>query len=160
MFMSDNDRSLLAATEDNKVLKWDIETNTIIQSMTWADKIPVKGYSVATAPLFAVFSAELHVLGIVYRGRPVVLWDVRNGAFIGVCGKISAANDRRRFTTTTVQSMVFGPASGTSLLTVSYQDEDLILFEPMKNKLIKSVTAGVQCLACSADGRTLLGGDT
>jgi WD40 repeat protein len=157
----DNDRTLLGAAKDNHLSTWDIFSGTRDSCVNWHESLAGQSTTTATrAPTVAAFSRELNLLGVVYRGEPILLWDLENDSILGYCGKAVQAKAGQRLVNTAVVDMVFNPIPATSLLAAAYQDGDLVLFDPLEGKILESVVAEAQNLASSPDGRTLASGNT
>ena len=157
--ITENDKTLMGATKDSRLITWDIGSGKQ-GSLHWHE---TQSSSTARAPTRAAFSLELRMLGILYRGQPIVLWDLDSDTICGYRGKGTSARVNktgRKIKNTAVVDLLFNPAPNTSLLAAAYQDGDLVLFDPV-NKVEKvNVVADAQTLACSPDGRTLASGDS
>lgn len=157
--ISENDKTLMGASKDSSLITWDIGSGKQ-GSVHWHE---TQSTTTARAPTRAAFSLELRMLGVVYRGQPIMLWDLDSNSIFGYCGKgISARVNKsgRKIKNTAVVDMLFNPAPNTSLLAAAYQDGDLVLLDPLNNLEKETVVADAQTLACSPDGRTLASGDS
>ena len=101
---------------------------------------------------------------VVYRGRPICLFDLNEDILLGTCNKEQSSGDELQemddAMVTPAIGLVFNPKSDISLLAATYIDGDLALFDPCELSLVTVVEAGAQALACSPDGRTLATGDS
>lgn len=108
------------------------------------------------APLAASISADLTMVAVVHRGKPVSLWSLENDDLIGHCdrdaGEIGQSNN------ISAQTALFNPNPDLSLLVIAYQDGDLALFDPWSQECFSSVAGDALSLACTPDGRTLATG--
>ncbi len=159
--ISENDRTLMVAAKDNHLIIWDNTSGRKDRLVHWHESLPGHAATDASrAPTVATFSRELRLLGVVYRGQPILLWDLENDSILGYCGKATPVKAGRRVVNTAVVDMVFNPIPATSLLAAAYQDGDLVLFDPVEGRIIETVVAEAQNLASSPDGRTLATGNS
>lgn len=158
------DVTLMAITRGNETASWNIAKGSTITPRIRQNSFVEDDSRYRTDLVAASFSLELGMLGIVYRGRPICLYDLDHDVFLGTCSKDLNVNDENRgFDETKVTpaiGLIFNPKSEISLLAATYLDGDLALFDPCELSLITIVEAGAQTLACSPDGRTLATGDS
>ncbi len=107
----------------------------------------------------AALSLELSMVAAVQRGRPISLYDLENGTFLGLCERETDTElDRADFALLWVHDFVFNPNPATTLLAALYHDGNLVLFDPCELAVKARVEADAQILACSPDGRALATG--
>ena len=107
------------------------------------------------APLAASISADLTMVALVHRGKPVSLWSLENDDLIGYCdpdtNDLGMAN-------ISAHTALFNPNPDLYLLVVAYQDGDLALFNPWTQECLSTMAGEALSLACTPDGRTLATG--
>ncbi|TVY14338.1 Vegetative incompatibility protein HET-E-1 [Lachnellula arida] len=109
----------------------------------------------------AAISLEFRMVAAVQRGRPIGLYDMEGGTFLGLCEKDDAVLEREDAALIWVRDFVFSPDTDMNSLVSLYHDGQLVLFDPCEMSVKTSVQANAQVLACSPDGRTLAtGSDT
>ena len=101
---------------------------------------------------------------VVYRGRPIALFDLDYDIFFGYCSKepvVDLESSRIEDTgVTPVLDLVFNLNPDLSLLAATYIDGDLALFEPCELSLLVVIQADATVLSCSPNGRTLATGSS
>lgn len=112
----------------------------------------------------ATCSGDLAMAAVVYRGRPICLFDLNYDIFFGCCSKDPVAElddtNLEEAGVTPVLDLVFNSNPEVSLLAATYIDGDLALFEPCELSLLSVVQADATVLSCSPDGRTLATGSS
>ena len=161
LHFNDNDRSMTAALRNNETMTWEIPNGNLLSTTKLIDQPSMGQQSVAArAPNAATFSQELNLLAVIFRAPVVMLWDLENDTFYGYCDRDSNADSGRKNTQTWPLDVVFNPNPDTSLLAATYWDGELVLFDPLEDKIIDRSLVGGEVLACSPDGRTLATGDS
>ncbi|OAP62860.1 hypothetical protein AYL99_02087 [Fonsecaea erecta] len=108
------------------------------------------------APLAAAVSPDRSLLALLYRGRPIYLYNLEDDAIIGQCGRDVGS----KVPNISVQTALFNPNPELNLLAVAYQDGELAIYDSCtQNELVK-VDGDAYSLAASPDGRTLGSGNT
>lgn len=109
----------------------------------------------------AAISLELRMVAAVQRGRPISLYDMEGGTFLGHCEKDEEILEREDAALIWIRDFVFSPDSDSNSLVSLYHDGLLVLFDPCEMSIKTSIHTNAQVLACSPDGRTLAtGSDT
>ena len=164
LIFDEKDVTLIAITKGNVTASWNIAEGSTITPRTRQNSFVADESTYRTDLIAASFSLELGMLGVVYRGRPICLYDLEHDVFLGICNKEFNADDEDRdlveTKVTPAIGLIFNPKPEISLLAATYIDGDLALFDPCELSLITIVEAGAQTLACSPDGRTLATGDS
>ena len=74
------------------------------------------------------------------RGRPIGLYDMEEGIFLGLCEREADTElERTDFALLWVRNFIFNHNPDTSLLAVLHHDGDLILFDPCE-LVVKTIT--------------------
>lgn len=89
MCFNEDNTTLMVAMRSNALLFWDSATGELVSSFQFSDidESTGKEHSHARAPTHAAFSPGLNLLAIVYRQRPIVLWDLEDCAYVGQYSK-------------------------------------------------------------------------
>ncbi|KAK3176965.1 hypothetical protein OEA41_008291 [Lepraria neglecta] len=160
----EKDTILMAITRGNVTCSWNLSEGTIKTPRIRQNSFEGEDSSFRRPLTAAAFSLELNMSAVVYRGRPVCLFDLNEDILLGTCNKEQSSGDELQemddAMVTPAIGLVFNPKSDISLLAATYIDGDLALFDPCELSLIAVVEAGAQALACSPDGRTLATGDS
>nr|KMM66557.1 hypothetical protein CPAG_02895 [Coccidioides posadasii RMSCC 3488] len=105
----------------------------------------------------AQFSPDLNLLTIIYRNRPIILWDV---ALRRTSLQIVKRGSDGVYETPNANAVVFHPNLEAHLIAVAYNDGDLVVHNFRIDQQTASFPLLAQTLAVSPDGRTLATGDT
>ena len=155
---------LMAITTGNVFCSWRLSDGTTSSPRVCRNPFEAEQSNLCRPLIAAAFSMELDMSAVVYRGRPICLFDLYGSAFLGTCSKERRADEEFQEMdeekVTPVVAIIFSPRPDISLLAATYIDGDLALFDPCELYLIAVVEADAQVLACSPDGRTLATGDS
>lgn len=154
----DDDRLLMVATKGNTIQSWNLQTGLADKECPWQESFGEQQFR--RPPITATLNSESSMLAIVYRGRPISLWDMVDESLYGLLGRESDLSSLALGTNTSVSSLVFSSNESIPLLAAAYEDGDLALFEYWDLKLVKVVEANAQIVACSPDGCTLATGNS
>ncbi len=157
LFVED-DKVLILATKGNGTMSWDMISGEIMDECPWTDAFGDERFR--RPPLNAAFSPDLTILAIVYRGRPISIWDMDDQTVVGFLGRETDLENLAIGTNTSVASLVFSSNPNLGLLAAAYEDGDLALFDPLNRSTIKVIEANSQTVASSPDGCTLLTGNS
>ncbi|KAI0537078.1 hypothetical protein GGR58DRAFT_361265 [Xylaria digitata] len=157
MAFTSDDETLVVACCDNHLYYYDLLEKECESGVEWfmdEDSTPL----IAT-PATAAISVEQKLLAFSYRGSHIGIWNWEEDEFIGLCEKPDARTQRCPFHAT---SLVFSPALNVSYLAASYEQGEIIVFDPSSGEIKSSYKAKTddQTLSCSPDGRTLVTGDS
>jgi WD40 repeat protein len=154
---TNGDQGLMTATRGHKVHVYDLKSESEPGSYPWLDDEEIDDTEFRRLPIGLQFNKDQTILAIVYKGLPILIWDIEDEARLGTCERVSHENSRRPSTHLLVIAMVFNPAS--NLLAAAYGDGDIAVFDSESQDLTVIVEADAQALACSHDGMTLATGD-
>lgn len=158
LVFGNSDKLLMAVSKGNAFLSWNLETGLAAEDCHWRDVFGEQQYR--RPPMAAALNSDLSLLAIVYRGRPICLWDMNGQNLYGLLGREPDPGSLALGTNTSVSSLVFSPNDSLPLLAAAYEDGDLALFEPWNLKLLKVIEANAQIVTCSSDGCTLATGNS
>jgi hypothetical protein len=158
MVFSEEDSVLIAATRGNGTLSWVMATGQVRQETPWTEAFGDERFR--RPPLTAAFSPDLTMLAIVYRGRPISLWDIEDQVVLGFLGRNIDLENLAIGTNTSVASLVFNANPNIGLLAAAYEDGDLALFNYWDQTALRVMEANAQMVACSPDGYTLVTGNS
>lgn len=103
-------------------------------------------------PSLAIYSDEMHIFAIAYRGQKIGLWDTEVNSWMGYLDKSDGSGK-----SAPVIDMVFHPQRDTSILAACFLDSELVLFDVPSGSAIYSIPdADAHGLAASPDGQTLV----
>lgn len=160
----ERDATLMAITRENVTSSWNLAEGAIITPRIRQNTFEAEDTTFRSPLTLAAFSPELNMTAVVYRGRPICLFDLDHDVLLGTCNKERISEeetqDEDNANVTPAIALVFNPKPEISLLAATYIDGDLALYDPCELSLITVVEAGAQALACSPDGRTLATGDS
>ncbi|OTA67679.1 hypothetical protein K449DRAFT_388472 [Hypoxylon sp. EC38] len=157
---ADKESAMIAALRNNSTYKWSLQTGEILEKLVWPSSFDDEG-QFRRPPLLAVFSPDQSFLAIVYRGRPITIWDLESDGIHGLVGRENQdLTSLALGTNTSPVSLVFNTEESSPLLVVAYEDGDLCLFDYEELKLVKLVEANALIVACSPDGTTLATGNS
>ncbi|KAL8756040.1 MAG: hypothetical protein Q9199_003214 [Rusavskia elegans] len=153
---NEDDTILMATTIANCTSCWSVEAGEELEKFFVSDQIEDDSNTYQRPPSHAQISGELNLLAVCYRQRPINIWDLEDRSFIGQFHK--SAPDV--YHGPLLVAMVFNPNPDLNLAAASYQDGDLVIFDPWNQKQHTMVEANAHILAASSDGATLATGDS
>lgn len=157
----DHDQTLAVATRANTVRWWSLQTGQETHECSWTDSVDFGDEGqFRRPPLTIAFSPDESLIAIVYRGRPICLWDLEERSLYGMVGREKDPSALTLGANTSPASLVFNANEELSLLAAAYEDGDLCLFDYEELKLMKVVEADAQVVACSVDGLVLATGNS
>lgn len=151
--------TLLVASRNNYIATWDLGHDARPESVRrpWCDtdtpglnRSPPRG-----TPCALTLSTSHGILAVAYSGQPITLWDMKEDAYAGNCGKKLSSGET---CTHAVVALAFNPNPDISLLAVAYLDGDLALLDPFADQQLECFRANCQTLAPSPNGRLLAAG--
>jgi WD40 repeat protein len=150
---------LIAALRNHTTVRWSLQSGLVMTEDPWRSAFEDEG-QFRRPPLLATFSQDECIIAIVYRGRPIQLWDLEDEELLGFVGRESEDLVSLALRpNTSPSSLVFHPEESVPLLAVAYEDGDLCLFDYDELRLVKMVEANAQVVACSPDGSVLATGN-
>ncbi|KAI4233178.1 MAG: hypothetical protein LQ349_004568, partial [Xanthoria aureola] len=153
---NEDDTILMATTVANCTSCWSVKAGEELEKFFVSDQIEDDSSTWQRAPSHAQICGELNLLAVGYGNRPINIWDLEYRRFIGQFHK--GAPDV--WPGPLLQAMVFNPNPDANLAAASYQDGDLVIFDPWNQKQHAMVEANAHTLAASSDGATLATGDS
>ena len=160
--ISEDGRALMAADKSNTVTSWDMQSGVHERTINWSTKLPfLDEVGFRRPPLTAAFSPDSSLLAIVYRGRPICLYDLDDDMHHGLVSREGDPNTQGLGSMTSPSSLVFNTRKDSHLLVAAYEDGDLCLFDYEDLVLLKTIEeANAHIVACSSDGLTLVTGNS
>ena len=157
----DSDKTLVAATKVHTVRAWHLQTGHEADERRWDKDVDFgdEGHF-RRPPLTVAFSPDETLTAIVYRGRPICLWDMEDRSLHGFVGREKDPSSLALGTNTSPASLVFNTKESLTLLAAAYEDGDLCLFDYEELRLIQLVEANAQVVACRPDGVILASGNS
>lgn len=153
---NEDDTLLRAATKENYIATWQVSDGKQLDNLPFHDfDESVSPDEYQRPPLTADISAGLNLLAVAYRQRPISLWDLEDGSYVGQFDKSVPGV----YPGPLLVSLLFNPNPDINLVAASYHDGDLIVFDPWDQRRVAVVQAEAHALAASPDGRTLATGD-
>ena len=152
---NEDDSILMAATRANHVMVRKVSDGAELDNCPFCDIVENDQTQYQRPPSHAEFSMGLGLLAIGYRQRPISFWDLEDNSFMGQFWKSGV----KTYPGPLLVAMKFNPNPVVNLVAASYQDGDLVVFDPWNQKQHALVEANAHVLAASPDGRTLATGD-
>ncbi|KAH0559298.1 hypothetical protein GP486_004190 [Trichoglossum hirsutum] len=147
---NEDDSILMMAATSNHIERWNVLDGSHLGIRPfWDPEDEQAGYK--RPPWQAQFSSELNILAIGYRQRPITLWDLEDNSLLGQLSKSTTSLPLEP----RIAALVVNPNPEINLLAVSYQDGELVIYDPWSQQQQASVNASAQILAASPDGKTL-----
>ncbi|KAI9375175.1 hypothetical protein BJX61DRAFT_192037 [Aspergillus egyptiacus] len=151
---------LVIASSGNYFAIWDLDHDAQPELVRrpWSDTYPSETTSRPPprgSPCALTLSTNHGLLAVAYSGQPITLWDMKEDAYVGSCGKKHSSGET---STHVVVALTFNPNPDISLLAAAYLDGDLALIDPFANKQLECFRANCQTLSSSPDGHLLAAG--
>lgn len=159
----ENNIALVAATQGNYTITWDLLDGSEAERWQWTDSI----HSTASLqrprqqPGKAMLSPDYTTLAVSYRGLPLYLFNIRTRKFIGCCSREATSPGTIASSHYVVDALAFNPSLEINNLVVSYGDGELAVYD-MHSTELRSQSPGVYAhnLTCSPNGRTIVAGSS
>lgn len=153
----DRQRFLLAALANNQLIMYDIESGNETASFGWIPDLAEPHPYTGRRPTTAAFNTERGLLGILYRGQDILIWDMEKNMATATYDEETGATPRaiKRGCQPGALFLVFGSGVNSHLLAVAYADGDLVLFDISEGAIRATANANILKLTCSPDGRLL-----
>lgn len=156
-----DEQTLMVATRAKMVRWWCLQTGQETHECSWTDSLDFGDEGqFRRPPLTVAFGPDQSLVAIVYRGRPICLWDPQERSLYGMLSREKDPGALALGTNTSPASLVFNANEELSLLAAAYEDGDLCLFDYEELKLMKIIEANAQVVACSLDGVVLATGNS
>ncbi|KAL8952405.1 MAG: hypothetical protein Q9222_001682 [Ikaeria aurantiellina] len=153
---NESDTLLIGTTVANCTKFWNVDNGHELETLLVSDQVEDESDGYQRPPSHAEICGELNLLAVGYRQRPINLWDLEDKSFIGQFHK--SAPDV--YPGPLLVAMVFNPNPDMNLAAASYQDGDLVVFDPWNQRQHAISEANAHVLAASPDGATLATGDS
>ena len=153
---SEDNSLLMGATRSNALLLWALTTGHLVNSFQFSDIDESTGreHHHAKTPTHASFSPGLSLLAVVYRQRPIVLWDLEDCTYVGQYNK-----DTDVYPGPSCFALIFNQKAEVQLVAAAYDDGELMVFDPWTQGKCAGVSADVAVMEGSKDGTVLVSGD-
>lgn len=153
---NENNSALMGATKSNSLFFWDLVTGELINSFQFSDidESTGKEHPHARAPTHAAFSPGLNLLAIVYRQRPIVLWDLDDCSYVGQYNK-----DIIVYPGPLCFALIFNSKAEVQLMAAAYDDGEIVVFDPWTQRGQATTDADAAVMQSSKDGTILASGD-
>lgn len=143
---------LTVASTGNALFSWNLQDGTQRPDRPWYELKNNDKVTPIRSPCAISISVEHQMMAVTYRGQPIILWDLGDDEFYGVCGKKLPNGAIGPYW---VVDLVFNPNVAVELLAATYQDGDLVLLDPFNDQTLKRFRANCHTLAASPDGHML-----
>ena len=157
MSFNENNDLLMGATRSNMLFFWDSLTGRLVNSFQFSDidESTGKEHPHPRAPTHAAFSPGLNLLAVVYRQRPIVLWDLEDCTYVGQYSK-----DTNVYPGPLCFAIIFNPKAEVQLVAAAYDDGEIVAFDPWTERKCASTNADTAVMQGSKDGTVLVTGDS
>jgi len=159
IIFADQDKVIWLATKGNILLSLSVADGSKLSSKLLCDPSDEEAKA-SFRRIFtnAAFSVELNMVAVAQRGRPIALYDMDEGIYLGVLDRETTEFEKEDHALPWIRNFVFRPNSENSFLAALYFDGQLALFDPCEFSTKAVVRADAHVLACSPDGHTLATG--
>ncbi|KAL2268697.1 hypothetical protein VTJ83DRAFT_3543 [Remersonia thermophila] len=155
---TEDEKTVMVADKTSTFTAWSMQSGKVERTLNWAEKMPFPDEGTfRRPPQVAALSPDASLLGIVYRGRPVCLYEVEEEELHGVVSRVS---DHSLGSDLSPIALVFNKNRDSPTLAVAYEDGDVCLFDYEELTMLASFEASAHLLACSPDGLTLVTGNS
>ncbi|OIW22408.1 WD40 repeat-like protein [Coniochaeta ligniaria NRRL 30616] len=149
---------ILLASSDKHISARNTTDGSLLYRFAWTDTFVEKDGGHHLNPNAAKISIEQQVMAVVYRSKPVQLWCLEKQRPIGACLRHSS-NLKHNNAGHIVHSVVLNPNPAYQRLVVSYWDDGLVSFDTTTCRPVVEITAGLDKIAMTPNGKTIAGGD-
>ena len=164
MLFSLNQEAIIAVTRSSRVARltlkgFEKELTTPLEQHRRRSSAYVREQALQLprqAPLAAAISPGQTTLALLYRGKPIYLYNLDDDTLLGTCGRDVSSTAPN----ISVLTALFNPNPDYNLLAVAHQDGDLALYDPWTQKELKNVYGDAYSLAASPSGQFLGTGNT
>lgn len=137
---------LTVASTGNILVSWSLRDGAQRPDRPWYELRYNYKVTPIRPPCAISISLEHQMMAVAYRGQPIIFWDLRDDEYYGVCGKKLPSGAIGPYW---VVDLVFNPNVAMELLAATYQDGDLVLFDPFNNQTLERFRADCHTLAAS-----------
>lgn len=159
--IAEDGKTVMTADKSHTFTVWNMRSGEAEQRVNWSQKMsfPDEG-AWRRPPTAAALSPDTSLLGVLYRGRPICLYDLEDDLCHGFVTRDGDPSTQKLGSNLSPMSLVFNTKRDNPTLVVAYEDGDLCLFDYEELKLLASVEANAHSVACSPDGLTLVTGNS
>ncbi|KAI9889610.1 MAG: hypothetical protein M1814_005118 [Vezdaea aestivalis] len=160
--ITEDEKRVMTTDRSNMLTSWNMQSGALEQVVDWSDKMPFpEEVGFRRPPITAALSPDSSLIAIVYRGRPICLYDLEDDITHGLVSREVNPGAQGFGKMTSPTSLVFNTMTDNSNLAVAYEDGDLCLFDYEDLLLLKKVEdANAQIVCSSPDGMILLTGNS
>ena len=156
----DRDTTLRVFSKSGSILSISVKDRSVLSSVALQitdDESALFRRTYTTASL----SMDLNLIAVVQRGRPVDLYIMEDGSYMGCCGREPEEDlEMPGSALLPIREVLFHPIEEVCRLVALYQDGELALLDPVELSLQVLVQADAQTMACTQNGRLLATGDS
>ncbi|KAF4631256.1 hypothetical protein G7Y89_g6870 [Cudoniella acicularis] len=163
LFFIERENSLIAATQGNYTIHWDLLNGQETRRWQWTETIPktVIGQRLWPQPNKVIFSPNCEYLAASYRGLPIYVFHVPTQKFLRCFSRENADITGGDINHYVVDALTFNSRPETNILVISYSDGEIVLYGTESAELLyRSTDVFAHYLKCSPDGRTLVTGSS
>ncbi|KAK4145230.1 uncharacterized protein C8A04DRAFT_35948 [Dichotomopilus funicola] len=159
--ITEDGKTVMIADKTHTFTSWSMRSGEAEKKVNWSKTMsfPDEG-AWRRPPTAAALSPNRSLLGVLYRGRPICLYDLEDDLFHGLVSRDGDPTTQKLGSDLSPISLVFNTKRDNPKLAVAYEDGDLCLFEYEELRLLVSVEANAHSVACSPDGMTLVTGNS
>lgn len=157
---ADQDKIFWLVTKGGTLASFSVSEGTRLSLVELSNPLDTEGEA-SFCRIFtsAACSLELNMVAATQRGRPIGLYDIENGSFLGACeSETDGELESTDFALLWIRDLVFNPNPANNFIAALYHDGDLVLFDPCEMSAKTRVETDGQVLASSPDGCTLATG--
>ena len=146
---------LIGAMRSKELVYWNTTDGSQDTHLKWMDTSSEgREVIIPRTPQAVKISIEQGIMAVVYRSMPVQLWSLERQRPSGVCTRPTINHD------SAIHAAVLNPNPDYPWLAVSYWDSIVYLFDVYTQRVLADVSADLQTMAASPDGKFLAGGDS
>ncbi|OIW25252.1 hypothetical protein CONLIGDRAFT_718123 [Coniochaeta ligniaria NRRL 30616] len=159
--ITEDGKEIMATDKSHTFTSWKLQTGVFERSLSWSEKMKFHDEGgFRRPPLTAALSPDSSLLAVVYRGRPICLYDLDDDIPHGLVSREGNPTAQGLGTNTSPASLVFNVRKDSHLLAAAYEDGDLCLYDYEDLIPLKTIEVNAQIVACSPDGLTLVTGNS
>jgi WD40 repeat protein len=160
ILFNDQDEIIWLVTKGGDLSSLSVKNGSCLSSALLSDD-SAEGSGVAFRRIFvaAAFAFEFNLVAVAQRGRPVGLYEMEEGKFLGFCEWNEVESDGLDHAHMWIRDFLFRPNLETNVLAVLYHEGQLVLFDPYELTVQKCAQVDAHVMACSPDGHTLATGN-
>ncbi|KAK7996347.1 hypothetical protein PG991_015814 [Apiospora marii] len=143
------DTAVLLATRGNKLASFDAQNGNPSDEAAFFDMDEREDKNIINKrpPTHVSFCSELNLLGVAYRQRPISFWDLEDNSWLGHFHK----GDSDVYPGPLLVGLVINLNPELELAAASYQDGDLVIFNPFDGQQQAVVETSAMAIAFTSD---------